>query len=50
MVNDSGIWIKDEINGSVVIIKSNNIEDDFLIDVIINTFDNSFNHLSNTIE
>ena len=46
VVNDSGIWIKDEINGSVVIIKSSNIKDDYLINVIINTFDNNFNHLS----
>ena len=29
VVNDSGIWIKDEINGSVVIIKSSNIKDDY---------------------
>ncbi len=46
VVNDSGIWIKDEINSSVVIIKSGNIKDDYLINVIINTFDNNFNHLS----
>ena len=46
VVNDSGIWIKDEINGSVVIIKSGNIKDDYLINVIINTFDKNFNHLS----
>ena len=46
VVNDSGIWIKDEINGSVVIVKSSNIKDNFLNDVIINTFDDNFNHLS----
>jgi len=46
VVNDSGIWIKDEINGSVVIVKSGNIKDDYLINVIINTFDNNFNHQS----
>ena len=37
---------KDEINSSVVSMKSGNIKDDYLINVIINTFDNNFNHQS----
>ena len=49
VVNDSGIWLKDEINGSVVIVKSKNIKNNFLLDVVINNFDINFNHL-NTIQ
>jgi lipopolysaccharide export system permease protein len=45
VVNDSGIWIKDEIDQSIIIIKSTNIKKSFLIDVIINQFDINFNHL-----
>ena len=49
VVNDSGIWLKDEINDSVVIVKSKNIKNNFLLDVVINNFDINFNHL-NTIQ
>ncbi len=42
VVTDSGLWLKDEINSSTVIIKANYIENNFLIDVIINEFDNNF--------
>ena len=42
MVTDSGLWIKDEINNKKLIIKSNNIEDDYLFNTIINEFDNNF--------
>jgi lipopolysaccharide export system permease protein len=42
-VNDSGLWIKDEINDKVLIIKANHIEDNDLIDVLINEFDSKFN-------
>ena len=49
VVNDSGIWLKDEINNSVVIVKSKNIKNNFLLDVVINNFDINFNHL-NTIQ
>ena len=45
VVNDSGLWLKDEINGSTIIVKANYIEDNYLIDVVINEFDNSFNLL-----
>ncbi len=43
VVNDSGLWIKDEINDKVLIIKANHIEDNDLIDVLINEFDSKFN-------
>ena len=43
MVTDSGLWIKDEINGSIFIIKSGFIKDNFLNETIINEFDPKFN-------
>lgn len=42
MVTESGLWIKDEVNGKQYIIKSNFIEDSFLFNNIINEFDTSF--------
>ena len=45
VVNDSGLWIKDETDDSILIIKSNHIKDNYLINVIINQFDFEFNHL-----
>ena len=42
-VTDSGLWLKDEIDNSKMIIKANSIEDNFLIEVIINQFDMDFN-------
>ncbi|MGL3827105.1 LptF/LptG family permease [Candidatus Pelagibacter communis] len=42
MVTDSGLWIKDEINENVFIIKSNLIQGDFLKQTIINEFDKNF--------
>ena len=49
VVTDSGLWIKDEINDSILIIKATSIENDFLLDVLINEFDDEFN-LINTIQ
>ena len=48
-VTDSGLWLKDEINDSILIVKAKNIENDYLFDVLINKFDNNFN-LINTIQ
>ena len=42
VVNDSGLWLKDENNGSILITKSNNIKNNFLNDVIINEFNYDF--------
>jgi lipopolysaccharide export system permease protein len=42
VVNDSGLWLKDEINQSIFIIKSKSIEKNFLIDVIVNEFNFDF--------
>ena len=42
VVNDSGLWLKDENNGSILITKSKNIKNNFLYDVIINEFNYNF--------
>ena len=42
MVTDSGLWIKDETNNSTLIIKSNNINENFLGNTVINEFHNNF--------
>ena len=42
VVNDSGLWLKDETDDSILIIKSKSINNNFLIDVIINEFDFNF--------
>ncbi len=44
-VNDSGLWLKDETTDSILIVKSNEIKNNFLINVIINQFDFEFNHI-----
>ena len=49
VVNDSGLWLKDEINDYTLIVKAEYIKGNFLIDVVINQFDNNFN-LSKTIQ
>ena len=49
VVTDSGLWLKDEINNSTYIVKANYIKDNFLMNVVINIFDNDFN-LEKTIQ
>ena len=49
VVTDSGLWLKDEVNESILIVKASTIENDFLIKVIINKFDKNFN-LEKTIQ
>ncbi len=44
VVNESGLWLKDEINQSILVVKSNYIKENFLNNVIINEFDFEFNH------
>ena len=43
VVNDSGLWLKDETEEGIAIVKSSNIEDNYLNNVIINQFDFNFN-------
>ncbi len=49
VVNDSGLWLKDETNESILIIKSKNISNNFLLQVFINEFDFDFK-LKKTIQ
>ena len=42
VVTDNGLWLKDEIENSVIIIKAKSIKNDNLGDVIINQFDQNF--------
>ena len=49
VVNDSGLWLKDETNESILIIKSKNINNNFLLQVLINEFDFDFK-LKKTIQ
>ena len=49
VVTDSGLWLKDEINERTLIVKANNIREDYLMTVIINIFDSNFN-LKKTIQ
>ena len=39
VVNDTGLWLKDETSQSILIVKSNNINNNLLINVLINEFD-----------
>ena len=43
VVTDSGLWLKDEINDSTLIVKAQYIKDNFLMDVVINQFNSEFN-------
>ena len=42
MVTESGLWIKDEINNKILIIKSNYVKESFLSKTIINEFNSDF--------
>ncbi len=49
VVTESGLWLKDETNQRTLIVKANYIKDNFLIDVIINEFNENFD-LEQTIQ
>jgi lipopolysaccharide export system permease protein len=42
VANNSGLWIKDEIENKKIIIKAEKIENQFLLEAIINEFDSNF--------
>ena len=42
VVKETGLWIKDEINQKIYIINANKIEDNYLIEVSINEFNDNF--------
>ena len=45
VVNESGLWLKDQTEEGILIVKASHMKDDYLNDVIINQFDFDFNHL-----
>ncbi len=49
VVTDSGLWLKDEMNHSTIIVKANYIKGNHLIDVVINEFNKEFD-LDRTIQ
>ena len=49
VVNESGLWLKDETKESILIVKSQNINNNFLLKVFINEFDFNFK-LKKTIQ
>ena len=49
VVNDTGLWLKDETEESILLIKSENINNNYLMQVIINEFDLNFK-LKKTIQ
>ncbi len=49
VVNDTGLWLKDETTDSILIVKSKSINNNFLVEVLINEFDLNF-ELKKTIQ
>ena len=43
VITGNGLWIKDEINGKINIINADKVDNEFLLDVSITTFDKDFN-------
>ena len=43
VITGNGLWIKDEINGNINIINADKVDNEFLLDVSITTFDKDFN-------
>ena len=42
VATNSGLWIKDEIDGKKIIVKADKIENQFLLDAVINEFNKEF--------
>jgi len=49
MVNENGLWIKDEINNKILITKANKVNDNYILGVIINEFNKDYD-LARTIQ
>jgi len=49
VVTENGLWLKDEVESSTYIIKAQNIKNNYLLEVIINQFDENFD-LEKTIQ
>ena len=42
VINENGLWMKDEINQTINIINANKVDDEFLLDVLITQFNEDF--------
>ena len=42
VINENGLWMKDEINQTINIINANKVDDEFLLDVLITQFNENF--------
>ena len=47
MITKNGLWIKDEIDGKILIINSSKIEENYLINSFISEFDKDFRIIKN---
>ncbi len=47
VITNNGLWIKDKIDGKTLIINSNKIEPDYLVETFISEFDEDFKNLRN---
>ena len=47
VITNNGLWIKDKIDGKTLIINSNKIEPNFLIETFISEFDEEFKNIRN---
>ena len=47
VITNNGLWIKDKIDGKIVIVNSNKIEPNFLIETFISEFDEDFKNIRN---
>ncbi len=47
VITNNGLWIKDKIDGKTLIINSNKIENNFLVETFISEFDENFKNIRN---
>jgi lipopolysaccharide export system permease protein len=47
VITNNGLWIKDKIDGKTLIINSNKIENNFLVETFISEFDDDFKNIRN---
>ena len=47
VITNNGLWIKDRIDGKILIINSNKIEPNFLVETFISEFDENFKNIRN---
>ena len=45
VINENGLWIRDEIDGNINIINADKIEENYLKNIVITQFDDKFNFM-----